>query len=159
MEAISPSSPEVTEAVDYVRRIFGGRTGNEKLFAFTPITRGGGFGIGVAILGDAGYLPDIVSETFADYAAADLFCSAANKSMGYSDDTAQAIVIDTMRRSEFNREQKSEKVSVKLDLEQLEEAIHAIEFMDSGDTDVLDVLNDAKEELLARADSPAAMAR
>jgi hypothetical protein len=144
------SAPEVKAAVDYARLMFGGRTGNEKIFAFTPFLVGGEYGMGIAILGEAGYVSSIFAERFPNYDTASDFCAAANKSMGYSDDTAQAIIIDTMNRSEFSRDQKSDKVSIKLDAAQIDHAIEALEFLGNDDTDVLDVLQDAKEQLAER---------
>lgn len=157
---IDPSSPQVADVVKTARLMFGGRTGNEKLFAFTPILqRDGDYGLGLAILGEAGYVPDAFSNRFPDEMAALEFCIAAHKNMGYVEDTAQFIIMDTMRRSEFKREENSPFIKVKLDIEHLNHAIEALEFLDDDQTDVLDKLRDAKEELEYRLEDVPAMKR
>lgn len=157
---VDPSSPQVANAVKTARILFGGMTGNEKLFAFTPVPAGGGqYGLGIAILGESGYLPDVISDRFPSEMDALEFCIAAHKSMGYVEDTAQAIIIDTMRRSEFNREQESPLIKVKLDLEQIDHAIDALELLDDHQTDVVVKLREAKEELEYRLEDLPAMKR
>ncbi|NTF18098.1 hypothetical protein G6L37_06745 [Agrobacterium rubi] len=157
---VDPSSPEVASVVKTARTLFGGMTGNEKLFAFTPVPAARGeYGIGIAILGEAGYLPDVLSNRFPSEMDALEFCIAAHKSMGYVEDTAQAIIIDTMRRSEFNREQASPLINVKLDIEQIDHAIEALEFLDDHQTNVVDKLREAKEELEYRLEDIPAMRR
>lgn len=163
---VDPSSPEVRRLVAGARRFFGGMTGNEKLFAFVPIATGrvdrdgiGEHKIAVAILGEAGYVTDVFSDSFPSEADAIEFCMAAHKSMGYVEDTAQAIIIDTMRRSADAREQASDKIKVKLDIEQIDHAIEALEFLDDHQTDVVDRLRGAKEELEHRLEDLPAMKR
>ena len=157
---VDPSSPQVASLVKKARMMFGGMTGNEKLFAFLTVAKGGGqYGIGVAILGEAGYLPDVFSDLFPTEEDALEFTMAAHKHMGYIEDTAQYIIMDTMRRSEFDREQNSPLIKVKLDIEQIDHAIEALEFLDDHQTDLIDRLRAAKEELEYRLEDLPAMKR
>lgn len=163
---VEPSSPEVKRVVDGARIFFGGMTGNEKLFAFAPIATGrvdkdgvGEHKLAVAILGEAGYVADVFSDRFPSESDAIEFCIAAHKSMGYAEDTAQAIIMDTMRRSADLREQKSDKIEVKLDIEQIDHAIEALEYFDRHDTDVIDRLRGAREELGYRIEDQPALRR
>lgn len=157
---VDPSSPQVANLVKAARMYFGGMTGNEKLFAFLPVQKDGGeYGIGVAILGEAGYMSDVFSDRFPTDMDALEFTIAAHKHMGYVEDTAQYIIADTMHRSRLAREATSDKIQVKLDMEQIDHVIEALEFLDSHDTDVIDVLRDAKELLEHRLEDLPAMKR
>lgn len=154
---------QVKDVINYAQRMFGGATGNEKIFAFTPIQSSGSeYGIGVAILGEAGYISNaFTSISFADYGKASDFCDQLHGALGYSKETAQVIVIDTMQRSTFKREQESDKVTIKLDSEQLAHALDALSehFSNDHDSDVESILQDAKDELDERLGSSAAFAR
>jgi hypothetical protein len=161
MDRLDVYPQPVKDVINYARRMFGGTTGNEKIFAFTPIQSSGTeYGIGIAILGEAGYVANAFSSIgFDDYGKASDFCDQLHGALGYSKETAQVIVIDTMQRSTFKREQESDTITVKLDSEQLEHAIEALDDLARGDTDVRDILQDAKDELDERLGSSTAFAR
>jgi hypothetical protein len=137
--------------------------GEGKIFAYVPFQgrhSSDYWSIGVATLGESGYSPAPVNIHFPTYDQASEFCEDLRRHIGFDADTATAIVMDTMRRSEFKREQESDTVTVKINAEQLEHAIEALdEFDDRGDTDVRDILQDAKDELDERLESSPTFAR
>lgn len=149
MDRLDAYPKEVREIIEGTRTMIGGATGNEKIFAYTPaMTRDNQFTIGVAILGEAGYIPSMFSSVvFPDHSAASDFCAKLHGALGYSEETATVIILDTMKRSEFKRDQKDGIVTVKLETEQLEEVIAALEFYDQDQTYVLEVFESAKQEL------------
>jgi hypothetical protein len=149
MDRLDAYPQQVKDVINYTRLMLGGATGNEKIFAFTPaMTYQNDYSIGVATLGESGYNANMFhSIRFPDYNAASDFCETLNGALGYSSDTATVIIIDTMKRSEFKRDQENGIVTVKLDTEQLGEVIAALEEYDNDDTNVLEVFESAKEEL------------
>jgi hypothetical protein len=161
MDRLDAYPQPVKDVINYARRMFGGMTGNEKIFAFTPVQSSGiEHGIGIAILGEAGYVANAFSSiAFDDYSKASDFCDQLHGALGYSKETAHVIVIDTMQRSTFKREQESDTITVKLNAEQLEHAIEALDDLARDDTDVRDILMDAKDELDERLESSSTFTR
>ncbi len=163
MDRLDAYPQQVKDVINYARRLFGGMTGNEKIFAFTPIQSSGPqYGIGIAILGEAGYVSNAFPTIeFDDFKKASDFCDLLHGALGYSKETAQVIVIDTMQRSSFKREQESDTVAVKLDSEQLAHALDALSehFSNDHDSDVEEILQVAKDELDERLGSSATFSR
>lgn len=137
--------------------------GEGKIFAFTPYQgrHSPTWSIGVATLGESGYGPAPVGIHFPDYTRASRLCDELHGALLYSDETATAIVADTMKRSELRREQESDTVSVKLGAAQLAHALEALSeyYGSEHDSDVEDVLQDAKDELDERLGSSTAFTR
>ncbi|WP_353645733.1 hypothetical protein [Mesorhizobium sp. WSM2239] len=76
-----------------------------KLFAFAAVTtRSSQFGIGIAVLGEAGYSVPQKREVFPTYDAASDRADQLNKELGYTQDTALAIIADTMIRQSHKRD-------------------------------------------------------
>lgn len=160
MDRLEAYPKDVRNWVSYARATYGGASGHENVFVFVPAIINDRFsGIGVAILGEAGYTLGAVTELFESYDAASFYADKLNDALGYSKNTAQAVIADTMHRSAFKREQEGDTITVKLNSEQLEHAIEALDDLARGDTDVRDILQDAKDELDERLGSSATFSR
>lgn len=151
MDRLDAYPPRVKDTLNYLQVMFGGPTGNEKLYAFTPHQLpGSGFWVaGVAILGEPGFVLGPVTERFNEYAEVQEFIDQLHGALGYSPETAIAIIADTMARSELRTNAREGVVQVKLTEEQLEHAIAAIwEFDDrTHQSNVQEVLEAARDDL------------
>lgn len=111
-------------------------------FAATMIPGRNEYGVGVAVLGDAGYAP--TEKRFDTYEEASAFCDEANPLTGMSEKMSTLIIMDTMRRSEHNRRKAEGFISISLragDARTLLDALDEVEDFDVED--VRDTLSEA----------------
>jgi hypothetical protein len=159
MQNIPVVQPDLNAIFSDTRKVIG----EGKIFAYVPFQGrfAPNWSIGVATLGEAGYTPAPMNIHFPTYNQASDFCDDLRRHIGFDEETATAIIMDTMRRSEVKREQEGDKINVKLDGEQLAHALDALSehFSDDHDSDVESILQDAKDELDERLGASEAFAR
>ncbi len=159
MQNIPVVHPDLNAMIADTRKI----AGEGKIFAYEPFQGryAPNWSIGVATLGEAGYIPAPINIHFPTYDQASDFCGDLHCQLGFDANTATVIVMDTMRRSELNREQESDTISVKMNAERIEHALEAVrEFYSMVyNSDVEEVLQEAKDALDERLGSTSAFHR
>ena len=129
MKSIGASSM-LDRAISSLRKTYEGR-----VFAFTVVTnqqQHPQFAPAVAILGEPGYtcLSTKLYGAHDDYKVMAALVDGANAKLGYTSDTALAIVADTMHRSNWKADQEAGITSVKMSKEEL---IALKEVLDAAD--------------------------
>lgn len=138
---------------DYINSFIG----EDRALAFVlcPPDEDAKYRIGTAILGEAGYIPNLPARTFSTEEEASDYIEKLHKAFGTSEDTATAIIGDTMARSRRRQEAAQGLATVALDADEIESLIEAASEFDpslSGEdsnemTSALDKLRDALDEL------------
>jgi hypothetical protein len=135
---MTASDGVISETIDYIRRFTEGQVA-----VFVPFLDGDTWGIGVAILGKSGYITNMLSEHFATEEAAAGHAGKLNAAVGYSQETVDAVIADTMRRSNALREAADEIVTLKLTREQLQSVRMALQDGYAVDDEAFDLISEA----------------